>query len=67
MTKKFGALVAVEDVNLHFKTGEMICFLGPSGCGKTTLLRMIAGLEEPTAGTITLEGRDLTASLSQEY
>lgn len=60
VTKKFGSLVAVKDVNLHFKTGEMICFLGPSGCGKTTLLRMIAGLEEPTSGKISIDDRDLT-------
>ncbi len=60
VTKKFGTLTAVEDVNLHFTTGEMVCFLGPSGCGKTTLLRMIAGLEEPTRGKIHYEGQDLT-------
>ncbi len=60
VTKKFGSIVAVEDVNLTFNSGEMICFLGPSGCGKTTLLRMIAGLEEPTRGMISIDGRDLT-------
>lgn len=60
VTKKFGLVTAVKDVDLHLKKGEMICFLGPSGCGKTTLLRMIAGLEEPTTGTIQFEGRDLT-------
>ncbi|RKF17091.1 ABC transporter ATP-binding protein [Roseovarius spongiae] len=60
VTKKFGTLTAVEDVNLEFTAGEMICFLGPSGCGKTTLLRMIAGLEEPTDGAIRFDGRDLT-------
>ena len=60
VTKKFGTVTAVKDVSLHFKTGEMICFLGPSGCGKTTLLRMIAGLEKPTNGVISFEGQDLT-------
>ncbi len=60
VTKRYGAVTAVKDVNLHFNKGEMICFLGPSGCGKTTLLRMIAGLEEATEGTISFEGRDLT-------
>ena len=60
VTKKYGEVTAVQDVNLHFNKGEMICFLGPSGCGKTTLLRMIAGLEETTAGTINFEGKDLT-------
>ncbi|HEY9037728.1 MAG TPA: ABC transporter ATP-binding protein [Roseovarius sp.] len=60
ITKKFGTVTAVEDVSLTFTEGEMICFLGPSGCGKTTLLRMIAGLEEPTTGSIAMNGRDLT-------
>ncbi len=59
-SKKFGTVTAVEDVSLTFTEGEMICFLGPSGCGKTTLLRMIAGLEEPTTGSISMNGRDLT-------
>lgn len=60
VTKKYGEVTAVQDVNLQFNKGEMICFLGPSGCGKTTLLRMIAGLEETTKGTIHFEGKDLT-------
>ena len=61
VTKKFGSFTAVEDVNLHFTSGEMICFLGPSGCGKTTLLRVIAGLESPTEGTIEFDGQNLTS------
>ena len=60
VSKHFGSVRAVEDVTLSFKSGEMVCFLGPSGCGKTTLLRMLAGREEPTAGSITLGGKDLT-------
>ncbi|NVO54337.1 ABC transporter ATP-binding protein [Rhodobacteraceae bacterium B1Z28] len=60
VTKTYGAVTAVKDVNLNFNKGEMICFLGPSGCGKTTLLRMVAGLEDTTAGSITFEGKDLT-------
>src|SRR5690554_5812371 len=60
ITKQFGTLTAVEDVNFTFNAGEMVCFLGPSGCGKTTLLRMIAGLEEPTRGSIRFHGEDLT-------
>ena len=59
-SKKYGAVTAVKDVNLHFNTGDMVCFLGPSGCGKTTLLRMIAGLESLTEGRVVFEGKDLT-------
>ncbi|NCC31319.1 MAG: ABC transporter ATP-binding protein, partial [Chloroflexia bacterium] len=58
--KAFGAAVVVEDFNLAVNQGEFISFLGPSGCGKTTTLRMIAGFELPTAGTITIDGNDLT-------
>lgn len=50
--KKFGEVVAVQDMSLHIKDGEFMILLGPSGCGKTTTLRMIAGLEEPTKGQI---------------
>ena len=53
-------MIAVEDFNLTVNQGEFISFLGPSGCGKTTTLRMIAGFELPTAGAISLDGRDLT-------
>ncbi len=58
--KHFGFVVAVADVDLELPTGKLVCLLGPSGCGKTTLLRLIAGLEEPTTGQITLDGQDLT-------
>jgi len=58
--KHFGATVAVEDFNLSAERGEFVSFLGPSGCGKTTTLRMIAGFEVPTAGTIVLDGTDIT-------
>ena len=51
VTKKFGDFVAVNDVSLSIYRGEIFCLLGGSGCGKTTLLRMLAGFEEPTAGT----------------
>jgi putative spermidine/putrescine transport system ATP-binding protein len=51
---------AVEDFVLNVERGEFVSFLGPSGCGKTTTLRMIAGFELPTSGTITLNGRDIT-------
>jgi putative spermidine/putrescine transport system ATP-binding protein len=58
--KRFGTTVAVEDFNLAAEQGEFVSFLGPSGCGKTTTLRMIAGFEQPTAGAITINGRDVT-------
>jgi len=60
LTKRFGPLVAVEDVSLAIAHGMFVCLLGPSGCGKTTLLRMIAGLEEPSEGRIVLDGVDIT-------
>lgn len=56
LTKHFGDMVAVDGVDLASKEGEFLVLLGPSGCGKTTLLRMIAGLEEPTAGEIHIGG-----------
>jgi putative spermidine/putrescine transport system ATP-binding protein len=59
--KRFpGGVAAVEDFNLDAERGEFVSFLGPSGCGKTTTLRMIAGFEKPTAGTIVIDGTDIT-------
>src|ERR1700743_300758 len=58
--KYYGTACAVKDVNLHLPDGKLVCFLGPSGCGKTTLLRMIAGLETPTSGSLHFAGRDIT-------
>jgi putative spermidine/putrescine transport system ATP-binding protein len=58
--KSFSGFTAVTDFNLSVQPGEFISFLGPSGCGKTTTLRMIAGFELPTSGTITLAGSDVT-------
>ena len=58
--KRFGSVTAVADVDLEFPPGKLVCLLGPSGCGKTTLLRLVAGLEEPTTGRISFGGRDLT-------
>ena len=58
--KQFGTTYAVHDFNLSAEKGEFVSFLGPSGCGKTTTLRMIAGFEQPTAGTISIDGRDIT-------
>jgi spermidine/putrescine ABC transporter ATP-binding subunit len=58
--KNFGAFRAVDAVSLTVRRGEFITLLGPSGCGKTTMLRMIAGFEIPDAGTIAIDGRDVT-------
>jgi putative spermidine/putrescine transport system ATP-binding protein len=55
-----GGTIAVEDFNLDAVRGEFVSFLGPSGCGKTTTLRMIAGFEKPTGGTIVVDGTDIT-------
>jgi spermidine/putrescine transport system ATP-binding protein len=59
VTKAFGDLVAVDDLDLDVAEGEFFTLLGPSGCGKTTTLRMVAGFEEPTAGTVLIAGQDV--------
>jgi spermidine/putrescine transport system ATP-binding protein len=56
VTKRFGPTVAVDDLNLRIRRGEFFSLLGPSGCGKTTTLRMVAGFEQPTEGSVFLEG-----------
>ena len=58
--KEFGDFAALKGVSLGVRQGELICFLGPSGCGKTTLLRIVAGLEVQSAGTIVQAGRDIS-------
>lgn len=60
LTKRYRDVYAVKDVDLEIKDGELFAVLGPSGCGKTTLLRLIAGLEEPTHGKIYFDGKDVT-------
>jgi iron(III) transport system ATP-binding protein len=60
ISKRFGATLAVDSVLLTIEPGEFLTLLGPSGCGKTTTLRMVAGLEEPTAGRILIDGEDVT-------
>src|SRR5271169_6839174 len=59
LSKRFGGFAAVDHLSLDVYEGEFFALLGPSGCGKTTLLRMIAGFEEPSAGRILLDGIDL--------
>jgi lactose/L-arabinose transport system ATP-binding protein len=58
--KSFGTAKVIRDVSMQIDRGDFAVFVGPSGCGKSTLLRMIAGLEETTAGRIDIEGRDVT-------
>jgi spermidine/putrescine transport system ATP-binding protein len=59
VTKAFGDLVAVDDLDLDIGDGEFFTLLGPSGCGKTTTLRMVAGFEEPTSGSVLIGGQDV--------
>ncbi len=60
VTRRFGPVTAVDDVSFSVRQGEFFSLLGPSGCGKTTLMRMVAGFEEPDAGRIRLAGAELT-------
>ena len=62
VSKRFGGVVAVDSVLLDILEGEFFALLGPSGCGKTTLLRMLAGFEQPTEGRVLLDGEDLTGT-----
>ena len=59
ITKHFGDVVAVEDIDLAIADGEFFSLLGPSGCGKTTTLRLIAGFEFPTQGSIHIHGSEM--------
>jgi spermidine/putrescine transport system ATP-binding protein len=60
VTKRFGDFVAVDDLSIEVPQGSFFALLGPSGCGKTTTLRMVAGLEEPTMGTVLIGDKDIT-------
>lgn len=65
VTKAFGKSVVIDDLDLTIKCGTMVTLLGPSGCGKTTILRLVAGLENPTFGQIFIDGEDVTKSSIQ--
>ncbi|SUT99300.1 ferric transporter ATP-binding subunit [Actinobacillus lignieresii] len=65
ITKSFGKATVIDNLDLVIKRGTMVTLLGPSGCGKTTVLRLVAGLENPTSGQIFIDGEDVTKSSIQ--
>jgi putative ABC transport system ATP-binding protein len=66
LSKKYGDLEVVKGVSLTVNEGEFVCLVGKSGCGKTTLLSLISGLEKPTKGRVSLDGREITTSSEDE-
>ena len=62
VTKRFGDTVAVRSIDLKIPAGAYCCLLGPSGCGKTTILRMIAGHEQPTEGAVLIDGQNVVGA-----
>jgi iron(III) transport system ATP-binding protein len=66
IVKRYGEVTAVDDISFRIEPGTLCTLLGPSGCGKTTTLRLIAGLEMVSSGTITIGGRDVTSAPASE-
>lgn len=66
VTKSFGRITALEEVNLTIQDGEYVTILGPSGCGKTTLIKIIAGIWPPSNGHVLIDGRDMTTARLEE-
>ncbi len=66
LSKKYGSLEVVKDVSLSVKEGEFVSLVGKSGCGKTTLLSLLSGLEKPTKGQVTLNGKEITGASEEE-
>ena len=66
VSKRYGDVQAVQDFNLTTRDGEFVVLVGPSGCGKTTTMRMIAGLESVTDGSIRIGGKDVVGMIPKE-
>jgi len=66
VTKRFGSLVALQDISLRVEAGELRAVIGPNGAGKTTLFNLVSGFFRPTSGTVSFDGRDVTALPAHE-